>query len=61
MIDAIRRRMGEAMALHTDFQLWYLTLEEHYKRGIEGIAKDMVLNMKPRWIPKWVWCKRIKG
>lgn len=61
IINVMRRRMAEAMALHTDFQLWYLTLEEHHKRGIEGIARDMVLDMRPRWIPKWLWGRWIKG
>lgn len=59
-MDAIRRLMGEAIARHVDFQLWYLALEEHYKRGIEGIVKDMVWSMRPKWIPSWLWRKCIR-
>ena len=60
-MDDIKKLMGKAMTLNIDFQLWYLALEEHHKRGIEGIVKDMVWAMKPRWIPRWFWHRCIRG
>jgi len=60
MMDDIRRLLGRAIALKVDFELWYLALEEHYKRGIEGIVEDMVWSMKPKWIPRWLWQRWIK-
>ena len=67
-IDKAMRKMGDTLALNLDnellakekadkFELWYVALEEHYKRGIEGIVRDKVMAMKPRYIPVWLWRK----
>ena len=59
-LERLKRILGDAMAKHTDFRIWFMRLEEHHKRGIEGVVKDMVWAMRPKWLPKWLWERLIR-
>ena len=53
-------RVGRAMALKYDFDMWFLTLEEHYKRGIEAHIEKRMIEKKPWYIPSQLWSRWIQ-
>lgn len=54
-LQRIQALIGKAMAEHTDAQIWWLSLDEHYKVYIGGMFLCMIDNTKPRWIPRRLW------
>ncbi|KKL78562.1 hypothetical protein LCGC14_2023650 [marine sediment metagenome] len=56
--------LGAAMAKKVDADMWWMTLEEHWKTFIRTEVVWVVMKaMKPYWMPDrlWQWLHNIKG
>jgi hypothetical protein len=60
-MDKLREAFGKAIALNIDAELWWLSLEEHYKTYVCNEFKTLIINARPRWMPRKLWEYLHKG
>ena len=56
----IERAMSEAIALKVDAEIWWLGLEKHYQVYIKEMFQQMIDEMRPKWIPRFVWRRYVR-
>lgn len=55
IMQRARTLLGKAMALRRDAEIWWLTLEDHYRTYVSEVFVRLIDEMKPRYIPRRLW------
>ena len=56
MYQQVGSMIVEAIAKKVDADMWWLTLEEHWRTFIKKEVVSIIIEeMKPRWMPSSLW------